>query len=134
MKKLLLSLLLVSALSSHAFGFATIVTTIKGGDEMRFTTNVEGASIYLDNLMIGKTSAGTFTYKLKRTGAPRTFVFKKEGYQDSVITVNTQFDQMFWGNVLFGGTLGSSTDSWFTENDKEYSPNQFFVELQKSNK
>ena len=64
MKKLLLSLLLVSALSSHAFGFATIVTTIKGGDEMRFTSNVEGASIYLDNLMIGKTSAGTFTYKL----------------------------------------------------------------------
>ncbi len=134
MKKLLLSLLLVSALSSHAFGFATIVTTIKGGDEMRFTSNVEDATIYLDGQLVGRTNTSVFIYKLNRTGTPRTFVFKKEGYKDEIITVNTQFDNMFWGNFLFGGSFGSSTDSWFTENTKQYSPNQFYVELQKSKK
>lgn len=131
MKKLLLAALLIVGLNTQVFGFATIVQAIKGGDEVSFTSNVEGVTVFLDGVNIGKMGAVAFKYKLNRTGAPRTFMFKKKGHEDQYITVNTKFDNMFWGNAIFGGlsTSGSSTDSWSSNNTKQYSPNQFYVAL-----
>ncbi len=133
MKKyvLLAAIALILGLNSQTFGFATIVTNIKGGDAISFNSNVQDIDVYLNGNVVGKYNGNNFTYKLKRTGQPQTFMFKKDGYKDIVITINPSFDTMFWGNIIFGGTLGSSTDSWFTNNTQEYSPNQFYIDMKK---
>jgi hypothetical protein len=129
MKKYLLLLAFVVGLSTQAFGFATIVTAIKGGDPITFTSNIQDVDVYLNGAMIGKYMGGSFTHNIKRTGQPQTFAFKKKGYKETVITVGVIKDPMFWGNALVGGFIGSSVDSWSTSNDLQYSPNQFYVEM-----
>lgn len=128
--KTLLIAAFLATLSGHTLGFATIVTTLKGGDEITFNSNTKNIDVYLDGQKIGKMNQ-TFKHKLERTGKNRTFTFKKENYKTESITVTTTSDKMFWGNVIFGGTLGSSTDSWFTNNTRQYTPNFFFIELVK---
>jgi hypothetical protein len=132
MKKVLLLLALVFGIHSSCFAFATVVTTIKGGDSIVFNSNVQDMDVYLNDVMVGKYTNGAFTYKVKRDGKPKVFVFKKSGYKEVSVTLTTSFDNMFWGNMLIGGSLGSSTDSWFTNNSQEYSPNQFFIQLEKA--
>lgn len=134
MRNLLFTLLMVIGLNTTVFGFATILTSVKGGDEIVFSTNIADAEVFLDGQLVGKTFNSTFKYKLDRNGKPRVFLFKKEGYQEYTVGVNTQFDTAFWGNFLIGGPIGSSIDSWFTNNSLEYSPNQFYVELIPSTK
>ncbi len=131
MKKYLLLIALILGVSAPTFGMATIVTSIKDGDDIKFNTNVSDVDVFLNDQMVGKITGNTFSRKLKRTGQPQTFVFKKQGYKDVVVTVETQFDNIFWLNIVCGGTLGSSTDSWFTKNTQEYSPNQFYVDMKK---
>ena len=132
MKKVLFAVLLCVAMQTHAFGFATIVQSIKGGDEITFTSNVSDMDVYLNGQMIGKYSGSAFSYKIKRDGTPKVFTFKKQGFKPIEVTLTTTFDNMFFGNIFFSGTLGSSTDSWFTKNTEEYSPTQFFIQLEKS--
>lgn len=132
MKKILLILAIMVTMTSHAFGFATLATTFKGGDPISFNSNTQDVDIYLNNQMIGKYTNNTFILHVQRDGQPKVFSFKKTGYKDAVITLTTSFDKMFWGNLLIGGSFGSSTDSWFTNNTQEYSPNQFFIQMEKS--
>ena len=132
MKKLLLVLALVFGVSTSAFGFATVVNAVKGGDEIVFNSNTQDVSVYLNGIQVGKYTGTEFRYKVGRDGKPKVFTFKKQGYKDVSITLTTTFDNMYWGNLLTGGTFGSSTDSWFTNNTQEYSPNQFFVQMDQS--
>ena len=131
MKKVLVVLALLVGIHSTAFGFATIVQSIKGGDSISFNSNTQDVDVYLNSQLVGKYTNGSFAYKVKRDGQPKVFTFKKAGYKDVTITLTTSFDNMFWGNLFIGGSLGSSTDSWFTSNSQEYSPNQFFVQMEK---
>jgi len=131
MKKLFLAVAMVVGLAAHTFGFATAIQLVKGGDMIVFTSNVEYADVYLNDQPIGRCNGSAFLYKVSRDGQPKIFTFKKSGYKDVQIKLTTTFDNMFWGNLLAGGLLGSSTDSWFTSNTQEYSPNQFFVQLEK---
>ena len=62
----------------------------------------------------------------------KVFTFSKAGYKTQKVTLTTSFDNLFWGNLLFGGSIGSSVDSWFTNNAQEYSPNQFYVSMEKN--
>lgn len=130
MKKWILVLALLVGISSQAFGFATVVNTIKGGDQISFSSNTMDVNVYLNENMVGKMS-GTFVYKVKRDGQGKTFSFQKEGYKPVSIVLTTAFDNMFWGNFIIGGAFGSSTDSWFTANTQEYSPNQYYVQMEK---
>ncbi|MDO8261481.1 MAG: hypothetical protein Q7T50_08400 [Candidatus Magasanikbacteria bacterium] len=132
MKKILLLLALLVGMHSHAFGFATVANAIKGGDEIVFNSNSQDVDVYLNGSMVGKVSNQAFTYKVKRDGKAKVFLFKKAGYKDVSVTLTTTFDNMFWGNLIIGGSLGSSTDSWFTNSSQEYSPNQFFVQMEKA--
>jgi hypothetical protein len=129
MKKLVLLAVLAIGLNTQLFGFATIVNLVQGGDKISFTSNVQGVVVHLDGVAVGTMSNGTYSYKLNRTGAPRSFKFTKAGYVDQYVTIHTKFNHMFWGNLLTGGSLGSSTDSWSTNNTKQYSPNQFYIAM-----
>lgn len=132
MKKFLLVLAILVGISSSAFGFATLVTTVKGGDSIVFNSNLQDIDVYLNNQLIGKYYNAAFSYKVNRDGKPKVFTFKKAGYKDVELKLTTSFDNMFWGNLLLFGSFGSSTDSWFTNNTQEYSPNQFFIQMEKA--
>ncbi len=131
MKKYILLLAILLGLNAQAFGFATAVTKIKGGDEIVINTNIQQVSIFLDGIKVGESVGNVFVYKVNRTGQPRTFVLKKQGFKDSSVTLTTQFDTFFWGNAVFGlgGSFSSSTDSWSTNSTREYTPNQFYVDM-----
>jgi len=129
MKKLVLLAVLAIGLNTPLFGFATIVNLVQGGDKISFTSNVQGVVVHLDGVAVGTMSNGTYSYKLNRNGAPRSFKFTKAGYVDQYVTINTKFNHMFWGNFVIGGSFGSSTDSWSTNNTKQYSPNQFYIAM-----
>lgn len=131
MKKLLLLLVLFVGLNTTAFGFATLATSFKGGDEITFNSNVNNVEVKLNGTSVGEIN-GTFSYKVKRNGQEKVFTFSKAGYKTQKVTLTTSFDNLFWGNILFGGSIGSSVDSWFTNNAQEYSPNQFYVSMEKN--
>lgn len=136
MKKYLILLALVLGLSdSQAFGWATIITAVKGGDNIVFTTNLSDVNVFLDGNQVGVVKSNAFEYKIKRNGNGRTFTFKKDGYKDASVTLTTTFDNFFWLNAMpfiGGGFFGSSTDSWSTNNTREYTPNQFYIDMIKN--
>lgn len=39
-----------------------------------------------------------------------TMVISKDGYKSSIRSVGKDFNGWFWGNIIFGGFLGSTTD------------------------
>lgn len=133
MKKVLVIMSMLFAFSTSAFGYATIYTAYRGSDSITFDSNVSDVEIYHNNKPIGFIKGGSFVYKLKRDGEAKSFTFKKAGYKDVTVVANTNLDTVFWFNVLGAGgaPFFSSTDSFFTKNAYEYSPNQFYVEMQK---
>ncbi len=136
MKKYILLCAALFCFQSNAFGFATVATTIQGGDTILFNSNMSDIDVYLNGLKVGVIYDGYFSYQIERSSQTQTFSFKKEGYQTEQIILSTKFAGLFWGNIPLsfaltplGGSLGSSTDSWFTDNTKEYSPSQYYIEL-----
>jgi len=107
-----------------ALGCATIVV----GDKQSLTFDSEpaGAQIIMNGTPMGVTPA-TITIK-KSDYQNATVVFKKEGYTDQQATLHTKTTGWFWGNILFGGLLGSTTDS-STGSMLEYDPAKFFVTM-----
>jgi len=58
----------------------------------------------------------------------QSVVFSKDGYKPVTMKLTTTLDSWFWGNIVFGGVIGSLTDS-MSGAVNEYSPSQFFVTL-----
>jgi len=118
-------------MNTHTFGFATL-TAPPGGDTIVLDTNVNDVEVYLNGVLVGKKGSNSFVYKVARSGDDQVFTFKKSGYKDATVTLRKATTPMFWGNVLIGGLIGSSTDSIFTKNSMEYSPSQYYVQLDKN--
>jgi hypothetical protein len=74
--------------------------------------------------ILGKTP---FTVQLDRMEGQR-IEFSKEGYKPISMKLTTTTNGAFWGNILFGGLPGSTTDA-MSGAIYEYSPSQFFVTL-----
>jgi len=120
--RLIMILLLITPML--ALGCATIVV----GDKQSLTFDSEpaGAQIIINGKPEGVTPA-TITIK-KSDYQNATVVFKKEGYTDQQATLHTKTTGWFWGNILIGGLLGSTTDS-STGSMLEYEPAKFFVTM-----
>ena len=116
----------------NVFGFATILHSISDGDDVVFNSNVEKMRVFFDGQPIG-VMYGTMKYKLQRNGKDRRIEFRKDGYRTETLIVGTQLAITFWGNAIFsfGSITGSSTDSWSTKNSRQYTPNQFYVQMEK---
>ncbi len=69
-----------------------------------------------------------FTLRLDKVEDAQSVVFSKVGYKPITMKLETRLDQWFWGNLAFGGALGSTTDS-ASGAAHEYAPSQFFVTL-----
>jgi hypothetical protein len=134
MKKHFLSLTLAVLLffgSSNIFAFATL-TAPSGGDPIVFNINVNNVDVFLNGVKVGRKKGIGFRLLVPRDGQEKIVTFKKAGYMEETIRLTTATTLMFWGNIITGGTLGSSTDSIFTKNSMEYSPNMYFIDMQKS--
>ena len=119
--------LLISFLNNKGLFFDFLSLFIK---IFKFTSNQSGVGVFLNGNKIGNLN-GIFVYKLQRDGHDKIFEFTKPGYKTSKVFVTTTLDPIFWGNAVYGGSIGSSVDSLTTKNSRKYTPDQIFVELVK---
>tara|TARA_Y100001934_G_C11833619_1_gene531755 strand:- start:30 stop:461 length:432 start_codon:yes stop_codon:yes gene_type:complete len=129
MKKLLMGLLCMCFMSANVFGWATIVTTVKGEDKVVFTSNVDNVSVYLNGQKVGNVLNNRFEFPIVRDGQPKVFEFQKAGYGAAQFVMTKSVDPIFWLNIIGGNVIGSSIDSLFTKNVYAYSPGQYYIDL-----
>ena len=100
-------------------------TIIKGPKQLvTIDSNVRDADVLVGSETVGKTP---FNGPIKR-GSSTQVTVKKEGYYPRTVTLSTQTETAFWGNILIGGVLGSSTDSG-TGAMHKYSPATIQIDL-----
>lgn len=107
-------------------GCASIVS----GTEQTLTFNSvpDGATVIVSGKAVGKTPVSVPIKK----GKNQALLFKKDGYKDFTTQLSTTTDGWFWGNIVFGGFLGSTTDG-VSGAINEFSPDQYFVTLVQEN-
>lgn len=114
---------LVLGLSTFIAGCASIMTS--DSQDVTFQSTPDGALVKVDGNELGRTP---LTLKLvKKTN--QTITFEKEGYKTYSAPMTTQTSGWFFGNILFGGFFGSTTDS-VTGAMHEYTPGEYIVTLE----
>jgi len=93
--------------------------------EVSFQSMPDGATVTVDGRTLGKTP---ITANLLKSSG-RIIIFEKDGYKPLTMSLETRMSGWFWGNIVLGGFLGSSTDA-ATGAINEYSPSQYMVTLQ----
>lgn len=134
MKKLLFALSLFLGLTSSLFASATIFAE-DGGDTVRFAVNVD-ADAYMDGQLIGKVQAGNFVHQFQRDKeGSKTITFKKDGYEETSVTVQRKMDYLVLAN-LFGSwfSTSSTTTDVMKGNHKAHTPGQFMINMRKIEK
>ena len=117
-KRMMGLLMLVGLLSNCA-------TIVSGkSQQMSFSSTPDGATVSVDGKTIGKTPM-TVALERKRD---QTLFFDKEGYGQRSMPMATTLNNWFWGNILIGGLLGSTTDG-VSGAITEYSPNNYHITL-----
>jgi len=107
-----------------ASGCSTIVNGKK--QVVSINSNVTDADITVNGLPVGKTP---YTGPIERSNKTILNV-SKEGYISKTITLDTKFEPIFWGNIIIGGVLGSTTDA-STGAMYKYAPSALQVDLEK---
>lgn len=88
--------------------FSSCSTVINGTTQkITVTSNVQGAEVTMNGTVIGRTP---ITTRVKRENTVHLIV-RKDGYKDYQQQLVTKLDPWFWGNILIGGLLGSTTDT-----------------------
>ena len=108
-----------------SFGCASI---IDGSSQVvSFNSNPNTARVVVNGSEIGTTPLST---QIKR-GNDTVVMFRKDGYADQTITLQTKLNPWFWGNIIFGGFVGSTTDG-ISGAVREYAPSSYYVTLQET--
>ena len=103
-------------------------TVMNGTSQMvSINADVSEADVMVNGVSVGKTP---FSGKIKRSNKTEIKV-SKTGYETVVITPETKLPVAFWGNIIIGGVLGSTTDG-VSGAVYEYKPNTFYVNLKKN--
>ncbi len=122
-------------MSLDSFGYATGVQEIwkDGGDKLTFNSNVSDVKVFIDGRPIGFIRNGALEYVVSREGADKRLEFKKSGYKTETLIIGTKLAITFWGNIgfVYSSPTASSIDSWSTKNSRQYTPNQFYIEMEK---
>lgn len=120
--------LVLAALSCFVMssGCATI---IKGGSqEVSFQSEPQDATVTLSGKILGKTP---LTTTIDRKSS-QTLSFSKEGYKTLDMQMTTSVNPWFFGNILIGGLLGSTTDG-LSGAVHEYAPSRYYITLPPEN-
>jgi len=120
--KLVMAIATAGLLIAGVWGCATIVSGTT--QEMTFQSEPEGALVKVDGRPLGRTP---MAIQLDRQ-ADQSLTFELEGYQTITMHLSTTLEPWFWGNILIGGVIGSTTDG-ISGAIYEYSPNQYFVSM-----
>ena len=96
--------------------------------EVTFDSEPQGAEVAVNGRVIGKTPT---TIQLDKK-QDQSVSFKLEGYKTQTRRLETKIHGFFWGNIVLGGFIGSTTDG-ITGGMHEYSPNQYYITLSKYN-
>jgi hypothetical protein len=104
-------------------GCATIIDGTS--QPVTFNSEPNRAKIFLNGAQVGVTPLTLQVQRSKTT----VVVAKKEGYEEQQIPLQTKLNGYFWGNVISGGFLGSTTD-YASGSMVEYSPNMYFLSLE----
>jgi hypothetical protein len=106
MRKKLVKLFAAVFCVAFLMGCATIV---RGSSQtITINSNVDGAIVEMNGQQVGVTP---FSGKLKK-GKERVFRISKPGYTTQGIVLETKYDWIasFGGNIISGGTIGTTTD------------------------
>lgn len=114
----------VAAISSLLLtGCASIVDG--NSQPLSFNSNPDGATVYINGGAVGKTPV---TITAKRKSGTQSLRFTKEGHKDIEISLISNINPWFFGNILTGGLLGSTTDG-LSGAAFRYEPNSYMVTL-----
>lgn len=103
-------------------GCASIVSGQK--QQLTFNSEPADATVTINGAVVGKTP---MTFMVDRKSEV-SVSFMKDGYKSQSLILSTTLNGWFWGNIVFGGFLGSTTDA-ASGAMHEYAPNQYFVTL-----
>lgn len=119
--KYIYTVILIAAAASIN-GCATIVS---GTDQnLTFDSEPDGATVSVAGEVVGKTPTSV---QLKKK-TEQSLTFEKEGYKTHTTQLATKMDGWFWGNILLGGLIGSTTDG-VSGAANEYAPDHYYVTL-----
>jgi hypothetical protein len=91
-----------------------------------FNSTPDGAEVIYNSTKLGVTP---FTTIFQRSDADRVVVtVKKEGYEDQTLKLTTRMNYWFWGNIILGGLIGSTTD-FVSGAYTEFEPDKYFINL-----
>lgn len=113
---------LVMAVAMSLHGCASIVSGRT--QSVSFNSEPDGAKVTVNGKTLGTTPMTTLLKKETNQVA----TFEKDGYRTQTRSLDTRVDGWFWGNIVFGGLFGSTTDN-VNGSMYEYSPSQFYVNL-----
>ena len=113
-------------LSTLAVGILAGCASIMSGTTqvISVNSNVNGADVKVNGSSVGQTP---YTGQIKR-GKDTTIEVSKAGYGTQTVATSTHLEPVFWGNIIFGGVIGSTTDL-ATGACWEYSPSSYYVNL-----
>ena len=114
-----LSILVLAMVSS---GCATILDG--SSQPVNFNSSPNGARMYVNGVEVGTTPLTMLVKRSKTT----MILAKKNGYEDQQLLLQTKTNNTFWGNIILGGPLGSTTD-YASDAMIEYSPNMYHITL-----
>jgi hypothetical protein len=84
-----------------------------------------GATVSLNGAPLGATP---LTQLIERK-AGQTLTVSKEGHKTFTTQMSTSLEPWFWGNIVIGGVIGSTTDN-YTGAMYQYAPSQYLVTLE----
>jgi hypothetical protein len=100
----------MAILALGSLGCASIVSlATEDGLEQKITFNSDPSGVKL--FLNGTKPLGETPLARKIERSENQFVIaKKEGFEDQRILLTHHFNHWFWGNVIFGGLIGSTVD------------------------
>lgn len=109
--------------STLFYGCATIISGTS--QVLTFQSNPSGAEVVINGTSIGVTPLTTTVARKNDTKV----VIKKDGYKEQSFVLKQKLEPWFWGNIIFGGVIGSTTDG-LSGATVEYSPDQYYTTLE----
>ena len=96
--------------------------------ELTFSSVPDGATVSINGRIMGKTP---LTITIDRKDG-QTLTFEKEGFTIQTMQLTTSLEPWFWGNIVLGGVVGSTTDG-ISGAAVAYSPTQYNIALAPKN-
>lgn len=119
-KSIFISTLAISLL------FTSCATIVSGSKQLvKFTSNPSSATIFIDEVEIGKTP---FEIKLERKKEHHVMI-KLDGYKTYETNLTKKFNAWYIGNIAFGGLIGIIIDP-ITGAMYKLTPSEINAELQ----